>query len=299
MEIGFIGLGRMGKNMVFRLLEKKHKVTVHNRSPEPMKEVQKKGAKPASTFEEFFNALKKPRVVWMMLPAGSVTEEHLQICLSSMEKGDVMIEGGNANYKDSVRRAELFNRKGISYLDVGTSGGLVAAKLGYCLMIGGNKEAFAKAEPIFKSLATEGGYGYMGPSGSGHYVKMVHNAIEYGMMQAIGEGFELLTKSPYGNSLDMKKVAKVWNHGSIVRGFLMEMAENAFAKDPRLKSTVGYVEDTGEGRWAIQEAIDRNVAFSVITASLFARFNTREKDAFYAKMLQALRHEFGGHEVKK
>ncbi len=299
MELAIIGLGKMGKNMALRLLEKKHTIIGYDKAPEPAKEISKKGAKAANSIEEVFKLIKsKPKIVWSMLPSGQITEQNLQDIKPYLAKGDIVIEGGNANYKDTVRRAEEFSMLGIKYLDVGTSGGVVAAKLGYCLMIGGDKDAFAKAEPIFKSLACENGYGYMGQSGSGHYVKMVHNAIEYGMMQAIGEGFELLTKSPYGKDLDFKKIAGLWNHGSIVEGFLMRMMENAFSKDPRLDKLVGYVDDTGEGRWSIQEAIDRNVAFNVITASLYARFSSRDPDKFWAKTLAAMRNEFGGHAVQ-
>jgi 6-phosphogluconate dehydrogenase len=298
MEIGFIGLGRMGKNMVLRLLEKKHKIVVHNRSPEPMVEVAKKGAKPTKTFDEFFKELKSPRIVWMMLPAGQVTEDHMKEIEPYMQKGDIVIDGGNANFKDSVRRAEWFSKKGVKYLDVGTSGGIVAAKIGYCLMVGGDKEAFTKLEPAFKSLAIDEGYEYMGSSGAGHYVKMVHNAIEYGMMQAMAEGFELLQKSQYSKDIDMKKITHIWNHGSIVRGFLMEMAENAFTKEGRLESIPSLVEDNGEGKWAIQEALDRQVAFNVITTSLYTRYQSRQKDSFAHKTLAALRNEFGGHALK-
>ncbi len=300
MELGFMGLGRMGKNIVLRLLASGHKIAAYNRSPEPIKEVQKKGATAAYTIEDMFRQLakSKPRIVWSMLPAGEVTEEHLAKIMPCLSQGDIVIDGGNANYKDSVRRAEMFMKKGIYFLDAGTSGGVIAAKVGYCLMIGGDKEAFKKVEPIFRSLAQKDGYGYMGPSGSGHYVKMVHNAIEYGMMQAIGEGFELLEKSPYSKDLDFRKIADLWNHGSIVRSFLMEMTEQAFAKDSRLNRIAGYVEDTGEGRWSVQEAIDRNVAFNVITAALYARFASRQKESFAAKVLAAQRFEFGAHKVK-
>lgn len=300
MELAIIGLGKMGKNIALRLLEKRHTVIGYDVAPEPAKEIAKKGGKAASSIEELFKLMKsKPKVVWSMLPSGNITEQILEQLKAYLSKGDIVIDGGNSNYKDTVRRAEAFSKLGIKYMDVGTSGGVVAAKLGYCLMIGGDKETFLKLEPIFKSLACEKGYGYMGPSGSGHYVKMVHNAIEYGMMQAIGEGFDLLSKSPYEKDLDFKKIAGLWNHGSIVRGFLMEMIENAFTKDPRLDKLLGYVDDTGEGRWSIQEAIDRNVPFNVITASLYARFNSKDANKFWAKTLAAMRNEFGGHAVKE
>ncbi len=298
MELGFVGLGRMGKNMTLRLLSKRHKIIAYNRSPEPLEEVRKKGAVAASSLEDLFSKLKKPRIIWSMLPAGEVTEGHVKKYLELAGKGDIIIDGGNANYKDSARRAATAGKQGISYLDVGTSGGLAGAKAGYCLMIGGEQAAFKKAEPIFKELAMPHGYGYIGPSGSGHYVKMVHNAIEYGMMQAIGEGFELLEKSQYSKEFDFSKIAALWNHGSIIRSFLMEMTGQAFSKDARLGKIAGYVEDTGEGRWAIQEAMNRNVAFNVITASLYARFASRQKESFAAKVIAAQRNEFGGHAVK-
>ncbi|MBI2133087.1 decarboxylating 6-phosphogluconate dehydrogenase [Candidatus Woesearchaeota archaeon] len=298
MKIGIIGLGRMGKNIALRLLSKNHEVVAYNRSPEPVQEVENAGGKGANSLGDLFGKLQTPRIIWVMLPSGQVTEEHLHEIKKLASKGDIIIEGGNSNYKDSLRRADEFKKIGVSYLDVGTSGGVVAAKLGYCIMAGGDKKAFQTAEPIFKSLAMEGGYSYTGPSGSGHYVKMVHNAIEYGMMQAIGEGFELLQKCQYSKDIDLKKIATLWNHGSIVRSFLMEMIENALSKDPRLEEIEGYCEDSGEGRWAIQEAISNDVPFSVITESLYARFHSRQKDRFYAKILAAMRNEFGGHEVK-
>ncbi len=298
MELGIIGLGRMGKFMALRLL-KNHKVVVHNRSPEPIKEAAKKGAIAAFTLEEMFSKLKSPRIIWTMIPSGEPTEQMLSRIYDLASAGDIVIDGGNSNFKDSKRRYQKFAQKKISYMDIGVSGGLVAAKTGYCLMAGGDLATFKKVEPLLKALSVEDGYGYMGPSGSGHYVKMVHNAIEYGMMQAIGEGFDLLNKSEYSQNLDLKKVANLWNHGSIVRSFLMEMTENAFSKDPKLSSIAGYVEDNGEGRWAVQEAIDKGVAFNVIGASLYARFQSREKDSFAMKVLAAQRLEFGGHSIKE
>ncbi len=300
MKLGFIGLGRMGKNMVLRLLKKKHKIVAHNRSPEPIKEVAKKGAIPAFTIDELFSKLnEKPRVIWLMLPAGDVTEEHINKIKHYLNKGDIVIDGGNARYLDSVRRYKMLAEKSVKFLDVGVSGGLIGAKIGYCLMIGGDKEAYQKVEHVFKALATDDGYLYCGPSGSGHYVKMVHNAIEYGMMQAMGEGFELLVNSPYAKDIDLQEISHLWNHGSIVRGFLMECTENAFSKDARLDKLSDYVEDTGEGRWSIQEALERGIPFSVITQSLYIRYRSRQKESFNAKLLAALRQEFGGHAVKE
>ncbi len=301
MKIGFIGLGKMGRNMVVRLVQRNHKVIAHNRSTEPIKEVAKKGVIPAFTLDELFIKLKseKWKIVWIMLPAGDVTEEYINKIMPYLKKGDIVIDGGNAKYTDSIRRYSLLAERGIRFLDVGTSGGLAAAKVGYCLMIGGHKEVYNKVEPIFRSLATEDGYLYCGPAGSGHYVKMVHNAIEYGMMQAMGEGFELLVNSPYVNDIDLRKISHVWNHGSIVRGFLMECAENAFSKDSKLEKISDYVEDTGEGKWSIQEAIERGIPFSIITQSLYTRYRSRQKESFNGKLLAALRNEFGGHAVKE
>jgi 6-phosphogluconate dehydrogenase len=233
-----------------------------------------------------------------MVPAGEVTEETITALMLHLDKGDILIDGGNSFYKDSMRRAELLKTKGISFLDVGTSGGIWGLEKGYCLMIGGEKEVFLYVEPLFQALAQENGYAYVGPQGSGHFVKMIHNGIEYAMLQAYGEGFEIMhAKKEF--SLDLQKISTLWNHGSVVRSWLLELAENAFKKEPQLTSIKGYVEDSGEGRWAVYEAIEKDVPAFGITLSLFERFHSRQKESFSAKVIAALRNEFGGHPVMK
>lgn len=296
MQIGFIGLGRMGKNMVQRLLQNGHQIVAWNRSPQPLKDVEMLGATPATTVEELIQKLPSPKVVWIMLPSGETTENMVKQVSKSLKPGDIIIEGGNSNYKDSIRRAEEARKQGLHYLDVGTSGGIWGLKVGYCIMIGGEEIAYKKLEPIFKSLAPENGYLHVGPSGSGHFVKMIHNGIEYGMMQAIGEGFEIMNAS--GFNLDFEKISRLWNQGSVVRSWLMELAERAFANDAKLSNIADYVEDSGEGRWTVFEAIEKNVHAPVITLSLLARLRSRQEESFGAKVLAALRNEFGGHAIK-
>ncbi len=295
--IGIIGLGRMGKNIALRLLENKHGVVAYNRTYSKVDEVVQHGAVGAKSIEELCSKLKAPRIIWIMLPEGPVTDENINELLPHINAGDIVIDGGNANYNDSLRRAKMLAQKNIQFLDVGTSGGIWGLKNGFCLMIGGDKNAYQKAEPIFKSLAPENGYAYIGASGSGHFVKMVHNSIEYALMESYSEGFELLEKSGY--ELDLKKIAGVWNHGSVVRSWLLELCENSFAKDPHLKTIKGYVDDSGEGRWSIEEAIKREVPYSMTALALFARFRSRQDDSFAAKLNAAMRNEFGGHEIKK
>jgi len=295
MELGMIGLGRMGANMVRRLLQDKHRVVVYNRTPDKTKEMEGEGAVGAYSLEELAKKLSLPRVLWIMVPCGKPVDDMIDGLLPHLSKGDILIDGGNSHYVDSVRRAERLESFGIEFLDAGTSGGIWGLKEGYCLMIGGSDFAFKKCEPIFKSLAPADGYAHMGPVGSGHFVKMVHNGIEYGMLQAYGEGFEILQASPY--NLDLHKIAKLWNHGSVVRSWLLELAEDAFSKDPTLSGIKGYVEDSGEGRWTVQEALDKNIPAPVITLSLLVRFRSRQADSFSAKVIAALRNEFGGHAV--
>jgi 6-phosphogluconate dehydrogenase len=295
MELGIIGLGRMGANMARRLLKEKHKVVVYNRTPDKTRELGNEGAIPSFTLDELMKQLPLPKIVWLMVPAGKPVDDMIGQLLPMLTKGDILIDGGNSRFIDTIRRNEFLSSKGIKFLDVGTSGGIWGLKEGYCLMIGGEEASFKKCEPIFKSLAPSEGYGYMGPSGSGHYVKMVHNGIEYGMLQAYGEGFEILNASNY--KLDLFKIAKLWNRGSVVRSWLLELAEDALAKDSDLSEIKGYVEDSGEGRWTVQEAIDHNVPAPVITLSLLERMRSRQTDSFSAKMIAALRNEFGGHAV--
>jgi 6-phosphogluconate dehydrogenase len=297
-EIGFYGLGRMGANMVRRLVQGGHRVVASNRSRGPVDEIATEGAIPAYTLEELVSKLQvSPKIVWIMVPQGQPVDDTIAHLTTLLQPGDIIIDGGNSYYKDSVRRANDLTARGFHLMDCGTSGGIWGLKVGYSLMIGGTREDFDHVEPIFKTLAPEDGYGYMGLHGAGHLVKMVHNGIEYGMMQAYAEGFQILRSTPYG--LDLLKISQVWNHGSVVRSWLLELAERAFQEEGTdLASIRGYVEDSGEGRWTIQEAIDHNVPAPVITASLFERFHSRQPDSYAAKVLAALRNQFGGHAVQ-
>jgi len=297
MQIGIIGLGRMGINMARRWLKAKHSVVVFNRSQEKVEEIAKEGATGASSLEDFVKKLKAPRVVWLMLPTGIPLEEHIEKLSGLLSKGDIIIDGGNSYFKDDIRHAESLDKKGIKYLDAGVSGGIWGLKIGYCTMVGGEKDVFKHMEPLLKDLAPKEGYLYCGKSGAGHFVKMVHNGIEYGMMQAYGEGFEILQASLY--KPDMDKVAHLWNQGSVIRSWLLELAAEAFKEDKELKDVSGYVQDSGEGRWTVHQAVDLGVAAPVITLSLYQRFLSRQKDAFTNKVLSALRNKFGGHAVVK
>ncbi len=299
MQIGMIGLGRMGMNMVRRLLQGRHQIVAYNRTPDKVRQIMKEGAKGAFSMEELVSLLKPPRVVWLMLPAGKIVDEHISQLRRLLKKGDIIVEGGNSFFRDDLRHAEELQPYGIHYLDVGVSGGIWGLKIGYCLMIGGERRIYRFLEPLFKTLAPKEGYLYCGQTGAGHFVKMTHNGIEYGMMSAYGEGFDLLKASPYGDKLDLSKVAHLWNQGSVVRSWLLELAERAFQKDPGLSAIRGYVEDSGEGRWTVQQAVDLAVPMPVISASLFQRFRSRKEESFSDKLLAALRWEFGGHEIKK
>ena len=298
MRLAMIGLGRMGGNMSERLVKGGHEVVVYARKAEEVQRYVSKGATGASGLSDVTSKLKSPRIVWIMLPAGKPVEETIASLLPGLTKGDVIIDGGNSNYRDSMRRAADLQAKGIHFIDSGTSGGIWGLANGYCLMIGASPEAFKLCEPIFKTLAPPDGYAHMGPPGSGHYVKMIHNGIEYGMLQAYAEGYEILHASK-DFKLDLRKIAAVWNRGSVVRSWLNELAETAFEKDGELRDLRGYVEDSGEGRWTVQEAIDLDVPAPVITLSLLARLRSRQTDSFSAKVIAALRNEFGGHAVKK
>jgi 6-phosphogluconate dehydrogenase len=296
MQIGMVGLGRMGANMTLRLLRAGHQVVAYDRSPEPAQALAPEGAVPAATLEDVVAKLEAPRHVWIMVPSGSPVQQTIETVAPLLEKGDCIIDGGNSNYHDSIARAELLEKHGIHFLDCGTSGGIWGLTEGYCLMIGGPEEAFRRMEPIFQALAPAEGYALVGPSGAGHYVKMIHNGIEYGLLQAYAEGFELLDAAGY--DLDLKRIAALWNRGSVVRSWLLQLAEAALEKDPDLSRIVGYVEDSGEGRWTIQEAIDRDIPAVVLAYSLFARFRSRQGESFGAKLIAALRQEFGGHAVR-
>ncbi len=298
MRLAMIGLGRMGGNMSERLMKGGHQVVVYDRSADAIAHYVSLGATAANGPGEITAKLQAPRVVWIMVPAGKPVDDTIASLLPGLSKGDVIIDGGNSNFHDSMRRAAELQSKGINFVDSGTSGGIWGLENGYCLMIGASPEAFKLCEPIFKTLAPPDGYAHMGPPGSGHYVKMIHNGIEYGALQAYAEGYEILHASKEFK-LDLHKIAAVWNHGSVVRSWLNELAELAFEKDADLADLRGYVEDSGEGRWTVQEAIDLNVPAPVITLSLLARLRSRQPDSFSAKVIAALRNEFGGHAVKK
>jgi 6-phosphogluconate dehydrogenase len=297
MRIGFIGLGRMGSNMVRRLLKDGHEVVAYNRSPDKTKEIAGEGADAAFTIAELVQKLEKPRTVWIMVPAGDPTEAQIRELMEHLEPGDTIVDGGNTNFHDDVRRHGLLADHQIQYVDAGVSGGVWGLANGYCLMVGGEDAAVKPLEPVFLSLAPKDGYLHTGGPGSGHYVKMVHNGIEYGMMQAYAEGFEILHASDY--TLDLAAISDLWNHGSVVRSWLLELATLAFkANGQDLPHLKGWVADSGEGRWTVQEAIDHDVPAPVITLSLLTRLRSRQDDSYGAKVLAALRNEFGGHEVK-
>ena len=298
MKLGMIGLGKMGGNMTERLMKGGHEVVVFDRSPEVIARYVGLGSTGSTGAADMVAKLDTPHVVWIMVPAGKPVDDTIAALIPGMSKGDVIIDGGNSNFHDTMRRAAALREKGIDLVDSGTSGGIWGLANGYCLMIGGSDEAFSLCEPIFKTLAPEDGYAHMGASGSGHYVKMIHNGVEYGMLQAYAEGYEILHASK-DFDLDLKKIAGVWNHGSVVRSWINELAEAAFDKDANLDALKGFVADSGEGRWTVQEAIDLDVPAPVITLSLLMRLRSRQDDSFSAKVIAALRNEFGGHAVQK
>ncbi len=294
MQLGFVGLGRMGGNMVHRLARAGHDVVAYNRSPGPVQEAVQHGATGAASLEDLVARVDPPRHIWLMLPQGRVTDEHLDRLMELGEPGDLFVDGANARWKDTVARAERVTARGFAFVDCGVSGGIWGLESGYAVMAGGSAEAYARVEPIIRTLAPpDGGYGRVGPNGAGHFVKMVHNGIEYGMMQAYAEGFEILERSQFG--LDLHQVAELWMHGSVVRSWLLELAVRAFASDPRLEQLQGYVADTGEGRWTIETAIDEAVPAPVTALALFSRFYSRDPNAFSWRVLAALRNQFGGH----
>jgi 6-phosphogluconate dehydrogenase len=297
MKIGFVGLGKMGFNMVENLLDKKHEVTAFDLSAEAVKNIAEKGADTASSLKELAQKLSSPKIVWLMVPAGSPVDKVLSELAPLLSKGDIIIDGGNSYYKDTMRRAEELKSKGIDYLDAGTSGGLSGARYGACMMIGGDKKVFEIVEQLFKDMCVEKGYGYVGKSGAGHFVKMVHNGVEYGMMEAIGEGFEILDSSKF--DVNLKEVARIWSHGSIIRGLLMELTESAFSKDEKLSAVSGEVADSGEGRWTVEAALDLNVPIPVISNALQRRYRSREANPLSDRLVAALRNEFGGHGFKR
>jgi 6-phosphogluconate dehydrogenase len=296
MRLAMIGLGKMGYNMTLRLLQGGHEVVVVDRNLDVARDLAGQGAVFAESLADAVTKLQPPRVAWVMVPS-QVTDAVIEEVSGYFSKGDVVIDGGNSNWHDSRARAEKLAPRGIQWCDAGTSGGIWGLKNGYCLMVGGAPETVKLCEPIFKTLAPENGYAHVGAAGAGHYVKMVHNGIEYGLMQAYAEGFEIMKTSPYG--LDLHEIASIWGQGSVVRSWLLELLEDALAKDQDLKAIKGWVEDSGEGRWTVQAAIDQSVPAPVITLSLLTRFRSRQDESYGAKILAALRNEFGGHAVKK
>ncbi len=294
MKIGMVGLGKMGANMTKRLLRHGHQVVAFDRDDGAVKTAEADGAEGASSLEELCANLSPPRAVWVMVPAGEPTTQTVKDLAGRFERGDVIIDGGNSNFRHAQQMSAELAPRGIGFLDAGTSGGVWGLDNGYCLMVGGDKESVAKVEPIFVALAPEGGYSHVGPSGAGHYTKMVHNGIEYGMLQAYAEGFALLNAADEFN-LDLHEIASIWRYGSVVRSWLLELAELALRDTAGFNAIKGYVEDSGEGRWTVEEAVNRAVPAPVITASLFERFASRQTDNFQARMIAALRNEFGGH----
>lgn len=296
MKIGLIGLGKMGYNLSLNLMDNHHEVVAYDVNKEAVEKLSNEGATGAFTVEELVNELPpSPKVVWIMVPAGEVTENVITELKELLSEGDIIIDGGNSNYKESVRRAHDLQEKGIYFFDVGTSGGMEGARNGACTMIGGDAEVFRTIEPIFNDICVENGFMYAGKSGSGHFLKMVHNGVEYGMMQSIAEGFEVLEKSQF--DFDYEAVARVWNNGSVVRSWLMELTENAFSKDSKLDSIKGIMQSSGEGKWTVETALDLQTATPVIALSLMMRYRSLEEDTFTGKVVAALRNEFGGHGV--
>ena len=297
MQLGFVGLGRMGLNMVTRLVRGGHQVVAYDRSVEAVAHVETVGASGTSSLDALVAALAQPRTVWVMVPAGDPTESTVSALADLLSPDDVIIDGGNTNFHDDVRRAQALAARRLNYVDAGTSGGIWGLQEGYCLMVGGKADVCTRLEPIFRTLAPTDGYLHVGDHGAGHYVKMIHNGIEYGLMQAYAEGFELMHESPY--KVDLAAVAALWNHGSVVRSWLLELAARALAENHELSDLQGYIEDSGEGRWTLREGIERGVPLPALTAAVFTRFRSRESNPFAERLLAALRNQFGGHAVKK
>ncbi|QEQ57436.1 phosphogluconate dehydrogenase (NAD(+)-dependent, decarboxylating) [Chlorobium phaeovibrioides] len=293
MQAGFIGLGKMGFNMALQLLEHGHELVVFDLTEQAVSRMEEAGAIPADSVADLASRLSSPRVIWLMVPAGDAVDATIRDLLTQLQEGDIVVDGGNSRYQDSRRRAVELAGVGIRFLDVGTSGGLEGARHGACTMVGGEKDAYLCVEPLLKDLCVPGGYGYMGSSGAGHYAKMVHNGIEYGMMQAIGEGFELMQAGEFG--FDMEEVSRVWANGSVIRSWLMDLARQAFQKDGSLGYLEGTIADSGEGRWTVEAALERDVSVPVIASALFRRYRSRSDNNFSDRVVAALRHEFGGH----
>jgi len=299
MEIGIVGLGRMGGNMAERLIQHGHRVVGSDPAAEAQGRLNGLGGTGVGTVTDLIGKLTQtPKVVWSMVPAGKITDSVIAEAANSLKPGDILIDGGNSKFTDSVRRYNELKEKGIHFLDAGTSGGIWGLQEGYCLMVGGDAEAFQAVEPLLSALAPEGGLLHAGPAGAGHYVKMVHNGIEYALMQSYAEGLEILQASPYPD-LDLHAICELWRHGSVVRSWLLDLAADALAKDPKLDAIEGIVDDSGEGRWTVQESIEHAVPAPVIALSLYLRFRSRQTESFSMKVLAALRNEFGGHAVHK
>jgi 6-phosphogluconate dehydrogenase len=297
MQIGLIGLGKMGFNLALNMKRNHHDVVAFDLNGELLKSVASHSITTADTISDIARKLNGKKVVWLMIPSGQPVDDAIEKLLPVLSKDDIIIDGGNSFYKDSVRRAETLNKHGIGYLDCGTSGGMEGALHGVCAMVGGNREAYSYCESFFKSISLPDGCLYCGPSGSGHFVKMIHNGIEYGMMQAIAEGFEVMYKSEF--NLDLQKIAKVFNHGSVVRSWLMELTENALRKDPKLESIKGVMHSSGEGKWTLETALEKQIATPVIALSVLMRYRSLQDDTFSGRIVAALRNEFGGHAVEK
>lgn len=297
MELGFIGLGKMGMNMVTRLRRDQHRVVVYDRSNDLIKQAEGLGCIGSSSLADLVSKLSAPKAVWVMVPSGAPTEETIKAVAVLLQPGDTIVDGGNTRFHDDVRRAAELKTKGIHYVDAGTSGGIWGLTVGYCLMVGGEEAVVQHLAPVFKTLAPENGWAHVGAVGAGHYVKMVHNGIEYSMMQGYAEGFELMSKSEY--KLNLARIADLWMQGSVVRSWLLELAAGALKQDPKLDQLKGYVQDSGEGRWMIADAIEKDVPVPTLTTALFTRFRSRQEQSFAEKMLAALRNAFGGHAVRK
>lgn len=295
MEVGIIGLGKMGLNLALNLKDNQYQVKGYDLSLEAQRDAERKDLDVYDSLENLITSFNNRRIIWLMLPSGQVTENVLEELAKWLKPDDILIEGGNSNFKDSIRRASKFEEKGISYFDCGTSGGTSGARNNACLMIGGNKEKFVEIEQLFSDISVKDGYLYAGRSGSGHFLKMVHNGIEYGMMQSIGEGFQLVKKSDY--NFDLSEVAKVWNNGSVIRSWLMEIMEEQLNKNPGLENYKGVVSASGEAKWTVETALDMEVAVPTIALSLFMRNISQEEDSFSAKVVSSLRNGFGGHEI--
>lgn len=297
MELGFIGLGKMGMNMVTRLRRDQHRIVVYDRSNDLIKQAEGLGCIGSSSLADLVGKLSAPKAVWVMVPSGAPTEETIKAVAALLQPGDTIVDGGNTRFHDDVRRAAELKTKGIHYVDAGTSGGIWGLTVGYCLMVGGEEAVVQQLAPVFKTLAPENGWAHVGAVGAGHYVKMVHNGIEYSMMQGYAEGFELMSKSEY--KLNLARIADLWMQGSVVRSWLLELAAGALKQDPKLDQLRGYVQDSGEGRWMIADAIEKDVPVPTLTTALFTRFRSRQEQSFAEKMLAALRNAFGGHAVRK